>query len=296
MSELHWGDGRTTWYDVHGAGLDTTPLVVCHGGPGMAHDYLEVLSVLADERPVLLYDQYGCGRSGHAPDADPASWTVDLFLEELVALVEHLGWSDRHHLLGQSWGGMLALEYALGAPAGLRSLVISNSPASIPLWLAEANRLRAELPADVQETLLSHERDASTDSPDYEAAVDVFYRRHVCRMDPYPEGFRRSLEQFAADPTVYLTMNGPSEFHVIGTIKDFDVTARLGDIQVPTLLLSGEYDEATPAVVAPVHAAITGSRWEVVPDASHLPFHENPEPYFALVREFLAASDVPPGS
>jgi len=292
MSELHWGHERRTWFEVHGAGLAGIPLVVCHGGPGMAHDYLDVLAELADERPVVLYDQYGCGRSGHAPEADPASWTVDLFLAELVALVEHLGWSGRHHLLGQSWGGMLGLEYALTGPIGLRSLVVSNSPASIPRWLAEAARLRADLPADVQATLQRHEREATTDSPEYAAAVDVYTRRHVCRMQPYPDGYERSRAQFVKDPTVYLTMNGPSEFHIIGTIKNWDVTDRLGEIALPTLLISGEFDEATAAVVQPVHDGILGSEWSVIPRASHLPFHENPVPYFEVVRSFLARHDL----
>ncbi|HEV7208487.1 MAG TPA: proline iminopeptidase-family hydrolase [Mycobacteriales bacterium] len=294
MSELHWSHGRRTWFEVHGGDLAGIPLVICHGGPGMAHDYLDVLAQLADERPVLLYDQFGCGRSDHAPDADPASWTVDLFLEELVVLVEHLGWSEQHHLLGQSWGGMLGLEYALTAPAGLRSLVLSNSPASIRLWLAEANRLRADLPVDVQATLDRHERAGSTDSPEYAAAVDVFMRRHVCRMEPYPDGFTRSMAQFTQDPTVYLTMNGPSEFHIIGSLKDWDVTDRLGEIAVPTLLISGEFDEATAAVVQPIHDGIVGSEWSVIPGASHLPFQENPVPYFEVVRSFLGRHDLEP--
>lgn len=288
MSEFQWGAGRRTWYEVHGAELAGTPLVVCHGGPGMAHDYLESMAVLADERPVCLYDQYGCGRSAHEPSADPSLWGVELFIEELVSLLEHLGWSESHHLLGQSWGGMLGLEYALAQPSGLRSLVVSNSPASIPLWVAEANRLRRALPADVQETLLRHERAGSTDSPEYAAAVDVFYRRYVCRMDPYPDAFRRTMAQFEADPTVYLTMNGPSEFHVVGHLKDWDITDRLSEIRVPTLLVSGEFDEATEAVVAPVHDQIAGSEWSVIPAASHTPFLENPQPYFEVVRAFLA--------
>ncbi|HEX4035192.1 MAG TPA: proline iminopeptidase-family hydrolase [Solirubrobacteraceae bacterium] len=289
---LEW-DGHSTWYRIEGA-LDAPPipLMILHGGPGAAHDYVEPIAELATRagRACVLYDQLGCGRSEHLPNAPSEFWTVELFKRELVALLEHLGIAARYHLLGQSWGGMLAMEHAVTRPDGLRSLVIADSPASMALWISETARLRAQLPQDVQAILTEHEEAGTTDSPDYEAAVMRFYEQHLCRI-PFPDCLTRSFAQMAADPTVYHTMNGPSEFHVMGTLGAWDVTAQLGDIEAPVLVISGEYDEATPDVVRPLVDAIPQARWELFEGASHTPHLEQPDRFLALVEEFLAAHD-----
>src|SRR5262249_52330325 len=208
---MEW-ETHTTWYRVVGTldpGSELAPVVLAHGGPGASHDYIEPIAELARSgRACILYDQVGCGRSQHLPDAPVELWTVELFKRELLELLRTLGIDGRYHLLGQSWGGMLAMEHALDHPAGLLSTVICDSPASIPLWVAEATRLREDLPPDVQATLLRHEEAGTTDDPEYEQAVEVFYRRHLCRVE-WPDYFNRSFEQMAADPTVYHTMNGP---------------------------------------------------------------------------------------
>ncbi len=295
MSEgvLHW-DAGWTWYRVDGelSADGPAPLMILHGGPGAAHDYVEPIAELSSTagRACVLYDQIGCGKSQHLPDAPSDLWTVDLFLRELDALLEHLGVSGRYHLLGQSWGGMLGMEHALTGPAGLRGLVIANSPASMELWVGEANRLRELLPADVQKTLVRHEADGTTDSPEYEQAVNRFYERHLCRI-PFPDGLQRTFAQLAEDPTVYHTMNGPSEFHVIGTLRGWDITPRLGGVAVPALVISGEYDEATPVVVQPLVEALPDARWELVPDTSHCTHLEQPDRFLDLVETFLVVHD-----
>jgi L-proline amide hydrolase len=290
---MEWEAGWT-WYRVHGdLGADRpAPLVILHGGPGAAHDYLEPVADLASTvgRPCVLYDQIGCGRSQHLPEATVDFWTVELFRRELGALLEHLAIQSRYHVLGQSWGGMLGMEHALEQPSGLRSLVVANAPASLTLWLSEANRLRGLLPAEVQETLIRHEDAGTTDSEEYEQAVMQFYERHLCRI-PFPDGLQRTFAQLAADPTVYHTMNGPSEFHVIGTLKGWDITPRLPDIRVPVLVISGEYDEATPVVVQPLVDALSDARWELIEDASHSTHLERPELFLDLVETFLEAHD-----
>jgi L-proline amide hydrolase len=266
--------------------------VLLHGGPGGAHDYLEPLAELARiaARPCVLYDQIGCGRSQHLPDAPAEFWTVELFCRELDALLEQLGIAGRHHVLGHSWGGMLGMEYALRRPPGLRSLVVADSPASMPLWIEETNRLRSLLPRDVQEVLARHEAAGTIDDPEYEGAVMRFYERHLCRI-PFPEPLLRTFDQLAEDPTVYRTMNGPSEFHVTGTLRDWDITPRLGGVRVPVLVVSGEHDEATPAVVRPLVAALPDARWELLAGASHCTHLEQPERFLELVEGFLAAHD-----
>jgi len=293
QGRLTW-NGHETWYRVVGEldpGSERTPVVVCHGGPGAAHDYVEPIADLSRfGRVCVLYDQLGCGLSEHLPDAPADFWTPQLFKDELVELTSQLGIEGRHAVVGQSWGGMLAMEYALDHPPGLRGIVVSDSPASIPLWVSEANRLRAELPADVQETLVRHEDAGTTDDPEYTAAVRVFYDRHLCRI-PWPDCVKRSFAQIDEEPTVYHTMNGPSEFHVIGSLKTWDITDRLHQITTPTLLVSGRHDEATPLIVGQIHERIPGAEWTIFEESSHMPHVEEPEAFLERVEAFLRTID-----
>ncbi|MFD1720970.1 proline iminopeptidase-family hydrolase [Amnibacterium endophyticum] len=269
------------------------PLVVLHGGPGMAHDYVRNLAALADEtgRTVVHYDQVGCGRSSHRPDAPADFWTPQLFVDEFQNLVEALG-LERYHLLGQSWGGMLGAEIAVRRPAGLASLAICNSPASMPLWVAGANALRAQLPDEVRDALDRHEADGTVDDPEYLDATRVFYERHVCRVVPAPQDFVDTERQMEAEPTVYHTMNGVNEFFVTGTLKDWTVVDRLGDVAVPTLVVAGEFDEATPEAWAPFVERIPNARSRVFADASHCTHLEQPEAFRAVVAAFLAEHEA----
>lgn len=288
IGRMMWAYGQT-WYrivgDLHSG---KTPVVVLHGGPGAAHNYCEPIAELIAQsgRAAVLYDQIGCGNSTHLPTAEADFWTPELFMEELTLLTEHLGIHNSYSIVGQSWGGMLGMQFAITQPKGLRSLVVANSPASMELWVSEANRLRRDLPIDVQETLLMHEKAGSTDSPDYVKAVDAFYDRHVCRI-PQPACVVESFKQITAEPTVYHTMNGPSEFHVIGSLKTWNITEDLHKISVPTLLVSGEFDEATPLIVDTIHSRIPGSRWELFPESSHMPHIEEPARFKRIVNEFL---------
>jgi L-proline amide hydrolase len=290
---VRWGRGWT-WYRVEGDLGETNgaPLVVLHGGPGDAHDYVESVADLARvaSRACVLYDQIGCGRSQHLRDAPAEFWTVELFCAELTAVLDKLGISGRYHVLGQSWGGMLAMEHALEHPEGLRSLVIANSPASIELWLDEAQRLRSLLPLEAQQVLGRHEAAGTTDNDEYEQAMMRFYERHLCRV-PFPEALHRSFAQQDEDPTVFRAMYGPSEFEVTGTLKGWDITPRLGEVRVPVLVMSGEHDGATPAVVRPLVDALPDARWELLEDASHCPHLEQPERFLELVEPFLASHD-----
>jgi L-proline amide hydrolase len=281
--------GFRTWYRVVGDLAQPEPakfpLLVLHGGPGATHDYLEPLEELADTgRPIIFYDQLGCGNSDQPND--PSLWSVELFLEELAAVRQELG-LDHIHLLGQSWGGMLAMEYALTQPVGLASLILASSLASIPRWIAEANRLRKELPQEVEQTLRHHEEAGTTDEVAYEEAMMVFYQRHVCRLDLRPEPWARTLAKLEANPEVYNTMAGPSEFHVIGTLKEWDIRDRLGEIRLPTLVTSGRHDEATPTIAETVHRSIAGSEWVIFEQSSHMAHLEEEDEYRRVVEDFI---------
>ena len=286
-----------TWFRICGnidSGL--TPLVVAHGGPGCTHDYVDAFRDIAlSGRAVIHYDQLGNGHSTHLPQQPADFWQPALFLDELDNLLRHLNIADNYALLGQSWGGMLGAEHAVTQPKGLKALVIANSPASMALWLQGAAELRAQLPADIQQTLLQHEAAGTLDSAEYKAASQVFYQRHVCRLDPWPPEVRRTFDAMDADPTVYHAMNGPTEFHVIGSMKAWTIIDRLSQIEVPVLLISGRYDEATPEVVQPFMDHIPDARWVIFEASSHMPHVEERELCMKTVSDFLARStSMPP--
>lgn len=268
------------------------PLFVLHGGPGMAHNYVRNIAELADEtgRTVIHYDQLGCGNSTHLPDAPADFWTPALFVDEFHTVRSALG-IDRYHLLGQSWGGMLGAEIAVVQPPGLASLSICNSPASMTLWMAAAAELRSQLPPETQAALDRHEHAGTVSDPEYLAATEEFYVRHVCRTVPTPQDFVETVEQMEAEPTVYHTMNGPNEFHVLGTLRDWSIIDRLPAVTAPTLVIAGEFDEATPATWQPFVENIPDARSHVFADASHCSHLEKPEEFRAVVADFLAAHD-----
>ena len=280
--------GYHTWYRVVGDAEEDgkLPLLCLHGGPGGTHDYLEPLEAVAETgRRVAFYDQLGCGRSD-LPD-DPSFYTLELFVDEVGLVRDELG-LERVHLFGNSWGGMLAMECALTRPSGLASLVLASSPASIPQWVEETGKLRAQLPQEVQDTLRRHEEAGTTDDPEYEEACTVFYERHVCRADPWPECVLRSFDFIAKHGLVYHTMNGPSEFHVTGTLREWSVVDRLGEIDVPTLVVTGEHDEATPAINRTVSEGIRGAESVIYPNASHMAHVEDTPGYVRLLDDFLS--------
>jgi len=288
---VRWEELRT-WYRVIGAEAGGTPLVVCHGGPGMTHDYLTSLAELSGSRPVVFYDQFGNGRSGRRPDAPASFWTPELFVRELEALVGHLGYADGYHVLGHSWGGMLALEHAARRPRGLRSLIAVSAYASSTLFRQEVAAVVAALPAETRDVIDRHEAAGTFESDAYQQAVRVFSRSHVCRAKPIPEELRRTLAAMSDDPTVYLAMVGPSEFTMTGALRDWDITARLPAVDAPVLLVSGRHDEVTPAVVSQLRDALPAVEWELFEESSHMAHIEEPARFRRTVAEFLAKNDI----
>ncbi len=282
-----------TWYRITGS-LNSTklPLVIAHGGPGCTHDYVDSFKDIAKTgRPVIHYDQIGNGKSTHLRSKGADFWTVDFFLGELDALLAHLGIANRYAYLGQSWGGMLGAEHAIRQPAGLKALVIANSPASMPLWLEGAAALRSNLPQHVQAELARHEKNGTIEHPAYKLATEVFYDRHVCRLKPRPDEVQRTFDAIDEDPTVYHAMNGPTEFHVIGTLKTWSVIDRLDRITAPTLAFRGAFDEATTECMQPFWDLIPDVEAHVFPNSSHMPHVEEKDDCLALVERFVSKFD-----
>jgi proline-specific peptidase len=238
---------------------------------------------LAEHRPVVVYDQLGCGRS-ERPD-DLSLWTVERSVAEVDQVRDALG-LDRCHLLGQSWGGWLAIDYMVRGPSGIAGLVLASTSASIPQFMAEARLLIEQLPEPSRTTLIELGDRGEYDHPDYLAAVDVFYHRHLCRSEPWPEALVKSAGQMDGN-AVYLTMNGPTEFDVIGRLRDWDRTADLHRITAPTLITVGRYDELTPACAETIHQGIAGSRVELFEESAHVAHLEEGERYAEVVERFL---------
>lgn len=281
--------GYQTWYRIVGdaEAPGKVPLLCLHGGPGATWHHMEPYTDLAEGRRVICYDQLGCGNSAVRAPHDASMWTPELYLDEIAAVRAALGLNECH-IIGHSWGGSLGMAYAITRPPGLVSLVVESSPASVPFWLTELARLRAGLPADVEQTLRRHEAAGTTDSAEYQSTMMAFYDRHVCRVRPWPDWLQRTFDGLEANPEVYYTMNGPSEFHVIGPLKDFDITAELAAIAVPTLLFCGEFDEVTPATLAQARDGIKGSELVVLPGCSHMSQAEQPLATLSLLRGWLA--------
>lgn len=275
--------GGRVWYEIVGSS-NRVPLLTLHGGPGAGHDYLEPLEALASERPVIFYDQLGCGKSDQPEDR--GLWRMQRFVEEVKAIREGLGLASVH-LLGHSWGGWLAIEYMLYEPTGVVSLVLSGTSASVSEYVRGTERLRAALPSEVRETLSRYEATQDFHNPEYEAAVVQFYKQHFCRLDPWPEPLMRTVKNITGNP-VYEVMWGPNEFIGTGNLVGWDRTTRLAEITVPTLITVGKYDSVVPSCAETLHRGIRDSRLEVLERSSHMAPLEEPNRYIELVKEFLA--------
>ena len=279
--------GGQVWYKVVGSG-DRTPLLTLHGGPGAGHDYLESLEGLAVDRPVVFFDQLGCGKS-EKPD-DVSLWRIERFVEE-VAAVRNALVLERIHLLGHSWGGLLAIEYMMSKPEGIVSLILASTSASLSQFAEEAARLKATLPQAVRDVLERYEATGDYHNPEYEEAVMEFYKRFVCRLDPWPDPVMRTLNNLTNNPVPYETMQGPNEFTITGNLKDWDRVDRLGEITSPTLITCGRYDELGPACAETLHRGIPNSEMHIFEQSAHLAHVEEAERYLQVVRQFLGQSE-----
>lgn len=259
--------GYRTWYRVAGdPNSGAVPLLALHGGPGSTHNYFAPLERLSDERAVVLYDQIGCGNSDHPGDIE---WNVAVFREEVDAMREQLG-LDRIHLLGTSWGGMLALEHVLSGARGIVSLVLSSTLADIGEWAEEQSRLRADVATD-----------------------DEYMERHFYR-GPRPRAEIERMEaQKATD--VYEAMQGPNEWTVTGALRGWSVRDRLQEIDVPTLVARGRHDMCTDAIAATLVSAIRNAREVVFEHSSHTPVLEESDRYIEVVGAFLRDAEAERG-
>jgi proline iminopeptidase len=277
-------DGGRIWSKVSGA--DTgTPIILLHGGPGFNSFYLKPFEALGDDRAVVRYDQLGGGKSDGMTDT--ATMNIPHFVEELEALRAHLGY-DKVHILGHSWGSMLAMEYYRAHPSHVASLSLGGSVMSVPEYAANAKKLVSTLSDSAQRAIREGEAAGKYDSPAYQAAMGEFYGKYVW-LRPVQADLDSTMN--TVNERIYNYMQGPSEFTINGTFKDYDATSVLRTVKVPTLYFVGEFDEVGADVVKR-HAALTpGSTYARIPDAAHLTTWDNPVPTVAAVRAHLRKAD-----
>ncbi|KAJ7140385.1 proline-specific peptidase [Mycena filopes] len=271
-----------TWYKIFGE---------LHGGPGVNHAYLSILSDLTEAHaiPLVLYDQIGSGNSTHLPEklGDGVFWTEQLFLEELENLLSALGIRDDYDLFGHSWGGMFGSRHAATRPHGLKHLVLASTPASMDLWMEAQNVLRTKLPRKIQDVLDQHEKQGTTDSKEYGEAVGAFYARHLCRLNPVPTAIMEGFECIQKDPTSSVTMTGTSVWKATGTLAKWSMIQEAHKINVPTLVVNGRYDQAQDLVLAPFVRQIPRVKWVKFEESSHMIHFEEREKYMDVLGEFL---------
>jgi len=279
--------GGKVWYQIHEKNTNSTPVIVLHGGPGSSHYSLQGLQKLAEDRPVIFYDQLGCGKSDRPTDT--SLWNIDRFAEELGQIREALS-LDEFHILGHSWGTTLAAAYYLSKPDGVKSIIFSSPCLSAPLWAEDQDKNRKLLPLEVQQTLKNCEENGTTDSEEYKNATAVFNKHFVYRLEPNPEFIKNGAH--LRNREVYNIMWGPSEFHVTGNLKDFDCTSKLKDIHVPTIYTCGRFDEATPESTKYFSTLTPNGKFHVFEQSAHMPYLEEPEEYLRVIGSFLNDVDL----
>ncbi|KAI1630572.1 proline-specific peptidase [Biscogniauxia mediterranea] len=292
-----------TYYKIIGdLSSGTPPVVVAHGGPGAGHEYLLTFADLWRDYglPVVFYDQIGCASSTHLQKkaGDESFWQEGLFQDELDNLLDHLGLRSGpgFHLLGQSWGGMLGAAFAARRPRGLRRLVLASALASKELATRGTRLLRDQMPPDMRQALDEAEEKGEYDSPAYKNALDFYYRKHVCRADPFPPAeLLPALKHLSEDTTVYRTMNGPSPLTADGSLNNWTVIPRLPKIAAPTLVYNGEYDTSHDIAQAPFFELIPQVRWITLPNGGHMCHLEGGglrERILKVVGEFLTQKGI----
>jgi proline iminopeptidase len=274
-------NGFNLFYETFGSGNEV--LLCLHGGPGAPHDYLLPLGKLGDEHiRVVMYDQLGVGRS--EKPTDTSNFSIEYGAEEVEGLRRALD-LGKVNLFGSSYGGALALQYALKYQQNVKTLIVAGGLACVQEAVVEMNRLKASLPRDVRETMAKYEEKWAYLHPEYLKAVEVFYRNFFCRRYPWPEEVTRTLNETSIP--VYFSMWGPNEFTAIGTWKDWDIRQKIREINVPTLITVGRYDEVTPTVAKTIHEGIRDSKLLIFENSGHLTMWDEEDSYLKAVKDFI---------
>ena len=285
---IEWELGQTAYSIIGDLDSAKVPLVTLHGGPGFLGKGMTTVARYAESagRPAVTYDQLGCGKSTAHKEKSPDFWQIEIFVQEFNELINQLGIAENFALIGHSWGGLLAAEIAITQPNGLKALILSSPLGDTDTWVADVKKLLAEMPPEISSVIIESEEAGTTDTEEYMAAAFKFYDKHVIRV-PMPPDVAEMFDEALADQNVYNAMWGPSELMCNGTLAGHVVTDRLQRIEVPTLIMSGKYDECTATTAGAYHSGIKGSRWELFEESSHLSYVEEAAKYQRVMNEFL---------
>jgi len=273
--------GGKVWYKIVGEG-NKTPILILHGGPGATSYYLKPLEALAKDRPVIFFDQIGCGRSTH--EMDTSQMNIPFYVDEVEQVKKTLGLKN-FYLYGQSWGTILAVEYYFAHPEGIKGIILASPALSGKLWIRDAKILLKELPDSLRQIIEKHEKDKSFDNPEYQAALMVYYQKHIACKLPWSADIDSTFKNLGE--AVYVHMNGPSEFTFTGTLQYYDATPKLHQIKIPALYICGEFDEARPETTEHYADLTPDSKFVVIKNAAHMTMQDNPEEDIKTINNFI---------
>lgn len=277
------GGKYKVWTKKIGSG--PVKVLLLHGGPGFSHEYLEAMESFLPQAGIEMYyyDQLGCNNSDQ-PD-DPSLWTLARYTTEVEEVRRALG-LEHFVLYGHSWGGILAIEYALHHQQHLRGLVISNMTAGVQSFLKRAAFIKNQLPPDTRARLAALEAKEDYDSPDYQKIMmEDLYTKMVCRLQPWPEPLSRTFRH--VNDKIYNSMQGKSEFLVTGNLKDWERWDRLHEIKVKALTIGAQYDEMDPQDMKKMAGLMADADYAFCPRGSHMCMWDDQEAYFKHLLDFL---------
>jgi proline iminopeptidase len=273
--------GGKVWYKIVGEG-DKTPILILHGGPGATSYYLKPLAALGKDRPVIFFDQLGCGRS--TLEMDTSQMNIQFYVDEVEQVKKALGLKD-FYVYGQSWGTILGAEYYFAHPEGIKGIILASPALSGKLWVRDSKILLKQLPDSLQQIIQKHEKDKSFNSPEYQEALMVYYKKHIACKLPWSADIDSTFKYLGEK--VYVHMNGPSEFTFTGTLQHYDATKRLHKIKIPSLFVCGEYDEARPETTKYYAGLVPKSKFVVIKNAAHMTMQDNPEQDIREINDFI---------
>lgn len=274
-------EGGKIWYGIMGNG-DEAPLVCLHGGPGGTGKGYYNLSEIANERPVIFFDQLGSGKSDHHQDTSLLK--VEKFVEQVKAIKTALNLNE-FYLVGSSWGTALGLEYYMAYPEGVKGIIFNSPYFSTSIWTEDAAKLVANLPDSIQTAIHIAERDSLFNTDSYNTANTYFASKHGRRKEHVKHPFDTVPSN--GNKFIYNYMWGPSEFTATGTLRNYDNVESLQKVKVPTLFTTGEFDEARPETVKMLSEMVEDSHFVVIPDAGHSTLNDNKEAVVRAIQEFL---------
>lgn len=265
-----------------GSGEDI--LLLVHGGPGNPCNYLRDSHAHFSKfgYRVVTWDQLGCGESDKPND--PTLWTISRFVNELELIRTALNLKNIH-LLGQSWGGVLGLEYCIKYQHNVKTFIAADTAFDLPRMQRGFERKKLALGEETYMMMAMREAEGTTDHPEYQSAVTLLMYRHMCRVEKWPDSVKYSIENVAHP--VFDTMFGPYFFNCTGNIRDYNRINHLEKIKIPVLIVHGEHDYIIPEIACLARDYLPNAELVMMRECSHMPFYEKPEAYTKIIHDFL---------